>query len=501
MAKITDYERELSVALSFPAEYKFTRGSWNSEAIINKLSGQSNFILSEQSNEIKYYKIQSWSDEVTKFATYNEFSIINLKSTILNQDRKLYISLPENYSNKRKYPVVYITDAQNINNFDIANQTLKQQAKFNIFPNCILVGIYQNERNNELDRKYGEKGKKFKDFIFKEVISYVNATYATADYKAIIGHSDGAEYNHYLMFETDNPFDAYINISEDIKLSNYDKTKEVVALFKDFITNNKKEIHYFVASGKYDFWHRYEAGQQIDSIFNQQQNTAIKFKHKLYLAEHNELVAKSILDGLSFIFADFRNFQDLDKDLETPSFNYLQSKQVLLDKTRKFQPDYEITEEDFAIIDDLISSKKRYSFYKQYLEVENINYETIPRLSIARQYYFLGEYEKSLALFQEILDINDQDSFAYFQTNFTPILDIYVKIYKNPKAAIQYLKDCLLKMPENKLIFSYYIAKTGLENKVDLKLAKASLYYCEQNYIDNNMFSLEDVALVKQKIQ
>ena len=43
--KISEYEREISLNLTFPAEFKFTRGKWDSEAIINQLSGQPNFIL------------------------------------------------------------------------------------------------------------------------------------------------------------------------------------------------------------------------------------------------------------------------------------------------------------------------------------------------------------------------------------------------------------------------------------------------------------------------
>ncbi len=39
------YEREIYLNLTFPAKFKFTRGNWNSEAVINKLSGQPKFIL------------------------------------------------------------------------------------------------------------------------------------------------------------------------------------------------------------------------------------------------------------------------------------------------------------------------------------------------------------------------------------------------------------------------------------------------------------------------
>lgn len=499
---VSDFEREIVLNLTFPAEFKFTRGSWNSEAIVNKLSQQPNFILKSKPISSEYYKIQGWTDKIEKFSPFSDFKIIEIPSSILNQKRKLYISLPENYDENNKYPVIYITDAQNINNFEIALQTLRQQSNFNVLPPTILVGIYQNDRNNELDRNYTEKGKLFKSFIFDEVIRFIESNYSTSNFKTLIGHSDGAEYNHYLMFENDNPFDAFINISEEIKLSfdGEENAKPILNKFENFIKINSKNILYFVASGKYDFWHRYEAGLKIEKEFVKNQSKYIAFKHNLYFAEHNELVAKSILDGLLFVFKDYRNFETLASDLKSNEFNYIKSKNSILQNTTKYVPNYTFSEEDFTIIDDLISSTKKSNFYQQYLDAENYNYQSIPRLSVARQFFFLGEYDKSLKLFKEIIELNDEDSFSYFQTNFTPVLDIFTKINKNPIEAINYLNLCKIKMPENNLIFSYFIAKIGIENNTEKKLALKNLKFCETNFKENKMFTIENIEELKRKI-
>lgn len=117
--KIAEYEREISLNLSFPAEFKFTRGSWNSEAIITKLSGQANLVLNENTTH-QYYHIKAWTDEINSFSTFSEFNIVEINAETLNQKRRIYVSLPENYLSNIKYPVIYITDAQNLNNFEIA---------------------------------------------------------------------------------------------------------------------------------------------------------------------------------------------------------------------------------------------------------------------------------------------------------------------------------------------------------------------------------------------
>jgi hypothetical protein len=87
--KISECEREISLNLTFPAEFKFTRGNWKSEAIINNISGQPNFILNTKPINVEYYKIQGWTDEINKFSTYSEFQIVEINSKALNQKRKL----------------------------------------------------------------------------------------------------------------------------------------------------------------------------------------------------------------------------------------------------------------------------------------------------------------------------------------------------------------------------------------------------------------------------
>ena len=196
--KISEYEREISLNLTFPAEFKFTRGNWDSEAVINQLSGQPNFILKNKPIQDEYYKIQGWTDKINKFSTYSDFQIVEINSKALDQKRKLYISLPENYNQKIKYPVIYVTDAHNLHHFEIVKQTIRQQSNFLNFPECIVIGIYHigENRNDELDITYSKKGQNFKNYIFDEVIPFVDKNYSTSSFKTIFGHSKGAENNH-----------------------------------------------------------------------------------------------------------------------------------------------------------------------------------------------------------------------------------------------------------------------------------------------------------------
>src|SRR5690606_79640 len=60
MNKTSDFAREISIELTFPAEFKFTRGTWDSEAIITDLYNQPNFVLTETNDTDPTYVIQGW---------------------------------------------------------------------------------------------------------------------------------------------------------------------------------------------------------------------------------------------------------------------------------------------------------------------------------------------------------------------------------------------------------------------------------------------------------
>ena len=447
------------------------------------------------------YRIQGWSDQLEKFSTYSEFLIKNVPSTIFDQARRIYVALPENYTTEKEYPVVYVTDAQNLNNFEILFQTLRQQANYKIFPECIVVGIYHYDRYSDL-RVGQPKAEKFKDFIFDELIDYVDENFPTSEFRAMIGHSDGAEYNHYLMMQAENSFNAFFSISEEIGIDydGYEKANEFLERFKTFIESNTKELSYFVATGTFDIWHRREAGEMIDSLFSTAQSTNIAFQNKVYPGEHNDMVAMSMLDGLKFIFRDYKNFNLFIEGVENKSFDYVKLKREFIEQCNQYGSGFQMTPADFTLIFNLLLDQSEIDYMEQFLTMENANYKNIPRVVVARIYYEFGQYDESLHLYNEVLELKDQASFQeYGKGNFTKVIDIYVDQKKNPEGAIEYLNKCKQIMPPLKLIFAYYIARVGLENNLNKKLWQNDLEYCKNNFTTNRVFTKEELqSLIEQ---
>lgn len=498
MKIISDYQREISLDLTFPAEFKFTRGNWESEAIINKIYDQPNIVISIQPNETAQYNIQGWTDQLESYSTYSKILIKTFHSTILNQDRKIYISLPENYSKDIKYPVFYITDAQNLNNFEIASQTLRQQSNFGNFPETILVGIYQSDRNADFGLNdttlYNTD---FKDYIFNELIPYINKNYSTSFYKAIIGHSNGSEYNHFLMFAKTNPFNAFVNISEELHMlfpymeqEWYAKSKNV---YKNFFENyNGKPVKLFIASGKYDFWHRLEAGTIIDSLYHSNPNGKITYEQNIYPAEHNSLVAKSMLDAQNFIFKEYKDFESFSTELNKTN-NYKQSITEFLRKTKQYG-DYEMTIDDENIIQTIVFNTKDFELFRQWNEIENPDNQIYSNLLLGN---ILTDIDplKASQYFDIAIAEKDQDIYKFLPS----MVYNEVQVLKKPKNAIIKLENILKYSPKDALEVNYFIAKTCIENNFDLSKGRKSLRYCTNNFNENRYFTKVDLQKLENK--
>lgn len=131
-------------------------------------------------------------------------------SQILTEQRKIWVHVPGSYRAgtraKRKFPVVYLLDAEkNFTGVVGMIDLLSSMNGNNIFPEMIIVGIPNTDRTRDLTpthvvdglwidssttRRSGG-GEVFLDFIEKELIPYIDSNYRTSPYRMLIGHSLG----------------------------------------------------------------------------------------------------------------------------------------------------------------------------------------------------------------------------------------------------------------------------------------------------------------------
>jgi predicted alpha/beta superfamily hydrolase len=142
-------------------------------------------------------------------------------STILNEERRVIIHLPRNYSKDtlQKYPVMYILDGTSQDQHTADKITILSDA--GLIPEAIVVGLPNTRGNRERDQTppfmrtnvddqnspYGAADK-FLSFIEKELIPFVDSNYRTSDYRTLSGNSRGGLFVLYSLTEKPDLFQA-----------------------------------------------------------------------------------------------------------------------------------------------------------------------------------------------------------------------------------------------------------------------------------------------------
>lgn len=512
MEKISDYERSITIDLNYPAEFKFTQGDWNSEGIIKTLNNNPNQKL-ESSESKNIFTIKGWSNAIDGDALGLDYKIEFLTSQyVLGGGRQIKIALPNNYDPKKKYPVFYITDGE-WRNFEVAKNYLESMAgdPYGIIPETILVGIIhgssngESNRNKDLDVLYEETGQQFKNFLFQELVPHINKEYSTSGFNVMIGHSNGAEYNHYLFLEEDNPFQGFISISTNFfgKQKNKDVDTRMGNTMKNY---NGNTFYYFVANAKYDSPDRIQAGDDYENMYNTDPNPKLQFQKKFYEKDHNSVVPPALFDAISFIYKDYKQlekyntFYDLRdnyakdmKDLYCLDIEYTFS-----DVQGLFGKIFETKDE--KQLDALYAFIEKHKIFPNGVTQEKGGVDAMNQGNL---YYHIGAYETSALKFEEALNqINITVEPKVYFGNFDALVDCFKKIKDHKK-----LLEILIKSRDfaatdkvyddgNKgilLKLHYLIATLSAEYNLSKEEGKKAKQYCIDNYYQNKLFDLDEM--------
>jgi predicted alpha/beta superfamily hydrolase len=179
-------------------EYKFTEGSWETAESLEEGAPSPNRKLVIDSDTSINVEIQNWADHFPKkeriSTATNNVHIVDNSFYIpqLDRHRRVWIYLPENYSSsKKKYPVLYMQDGQNVFDdatsaygewgVDEALDSLGKQHK-----EIIVVAIDNgaDKRMNEYSpydtEEYGKgEGSQYVDFLVQTLKPFIDKHYRT----------------------------------------------------------------------------------------------------------------------------------------------------------------------------------------------------------------------------------------------------------------------------------------------------------------------------------
>ena len=363
----------------------------------------------------------------TEISIGNKYSI---NSSILNQEREVYVYLPENYdSSDEQYPTLYILDGQWYFTNGVAIQrTLRTPGHL---PEMIVVGI---KNKNPLRRTlFYDEQVNFLSFLETELIDFVDKSFRTNKKRILFGWENGAYFTCSAFFDKSQLFDAAIisNGAHDDKniISNFNQldTSEVKYLY---MANSEKDIYSI------------QWTEAFNEILEENQPNNVKWKYEKFNNEvHESLPYLSMYHGLTYYYHNYPSlvFSSIDEFNEFGGIPYLET--YFKERGERFGFSAEI---DDSTKNSLI-----------WLAENRNDFESFD--------LFMNE-------FSSVLSTKRYDS-AYWQNRFA---QFYLK-HKEPKSAIAYFMAGIEKYPDSDLIPEMYV---GLGDAYQLegnpKLALAS---------------------------
>lgn len=356
----------------------------------------------------------------------------SLYSNTLQEQREIWIHIPEDFDNNKLYPVIYVLDASQ--NFYVLTGMLKQLLPWQI-PNSIVVGIKNTDRtrdftNTNVPFQRGQESKtsggasNFLKFIDKELKPFINNKYPTENNNTIIGHSTAGLFVLYTFLHHENSFDNYLAIDPSLWWDKENLVKETQKLLN---RGNRKEKSLYIAVAN-------SIGKTIDTVKVRKDKTIpteqiranlkfhdilvknnkdINFKWEYFDNEdHRSIVVPAQYNGLRSIFSWFP-FPEMwrfntpkkysSKELTEPFLSHY--KKLSIRMKREVKPEWELLNQiGFFMLDGHNLPKKALA----YLELNASFYSNESKSFVALGNYFLSQKNKSKAIinYKKALEID-----------------------------------------------------------------------------------------------
>ncbi|MCG1035318.1 alpha/beta hydrolase [Polaribacter sargassicola] len=322
---------------------------------------------------------------------------INITSTILDDTRELYISLPKSYGDtiydQKKYPVLYFFDGDSHFENLVAQRNWLTRNLYATMPEIILVGIVQKDRTKELTPSKMETPKewkranfstsggngKFMSFIENEVKPMVDKNYRTNGFEILSGHSFGGLATINCFVNTPNLYDAYIAIDPSMWWNN---TSILKTMDGNWMTKNHEGKILFVAkandpgSGE----EHHNALFALHKKLNDLKSSANFIWDYTFFdnEDHGSVVIPAEYDAFRFVFKGYQ--MPVKKAMKSPELLDSHYNQISKRLGYNVVPDE-------ALVDQLAKVCIRQDLYKQAEELLLKNSKNYPNSANAQRSY------------------------------------------------------------------------------------------------------------------
>lgn len=338
-----------------------------------------------------------------------------LFSSNLNQDVEILIELPKSYEKevKRNYPFILLLDGDYF--MDVFSGNLSFGNYWELYPECILIGINHLGGNEERIRNFSfneetgvllEDAISFYDFVRLELLPNLRKSFRLLNFSIIGGYDYSAGFlNNFLLLEP-NLFNGYLVISPEMHES---KT----TLITNKLQNNpKKNVYYYVATSTNDDVNIKKNTALINEDIQTYRNSLIsnttaentniplakleeKFKFSYNIFEgysHYATISVAIPSSLNFIFNAYKPIDQYEYDNYIKNLTEKQT-QYLIDKYQNIVDNFGFRQpyrpNDIKIIEDHILKIQNYD---ELLVLAELCKKEFPKTLLDK--YFTGLYHE-----------------------------------------------------------------------------------------------------------
>ncbi len=219
-------------------EYKFTLGKWDHEALNAEGMVPGNHALLVDGDVEASHEIPAFKDPAAWVADWEGSGVegtlvywTDVESEFLGPERHVEVWLPPGYDadGTARYPVLYMSDGQNLFDPRIANtgvdwgvdESITRLAAAGVIPPVIVVGAWStDQRGPEYSPWHGAS--EYARFLIEELMPRVNAEFRTAtgpENTAVMGSSMGGLLSFYLVMNHPDVFGSCGCVSTHFPLS------------------------------------------------------------------------------------------------------------------------------------------------------------------------------------------------------------------------------------------------------------------------------------------
>ena len=337
---------------------------------------------------------------------YQEFP-----STSLEETRQLKIQLPRNYDKniEKTYPLFIVLDGDYM--FEAVAGNVDYYSYWEDMPEAIVVGIKQGDTRFD-DSLYSdqnflpvESGANFFEFIGLELIPYLNEAYRTANFRAIVGHGETANFLNYYLFKDSPLFHAYIAISPDL-------APEMETRITERLLQFETQKFYYLATSDNDLKSVRKGVEVLNTNLSSIENQKLQYNFDDFEGpSHYSVVTHALPKALESIFYVFqpiskKEYKEKILSYEGSPVDYLNEKYAMISDL--FGLEKKILVNDFKAISAAIEKNATPEYYQDLGKLARKDYPDtlLGNYYIARYYEEMGEPKKAYKTYKSayILD-------------------------------------------------------------------------------------------------